>query len=424
MKVLVVGGGGREHALVWKIRQSPRVNQVFCAPGNAGIARQATCIQINSGDIDGLLRFARSEKIDLTIVGPEAPLTAGLVDSFSRAGLAVFGPAARAAALEGSKVWAKELMVKCNVPTAGHVVFDDPLRAKNYLLKNGVPCVVKADGLAAGKGVIVCGAIEQALQAVDEIMEKRVFGSAGDRLVIEEYLEGEEVSVLAFTDGEAVVPMMSAQDHKQVFDGDKGPNTGGMGAYAPAPVCTPEVYQAVLKQVFEPMVKILAEEGCPYKGVLYAGLMVTGEGIKVLEFNVRFGDPEAQPLLMLLETDLVDICEAVITGKLASMELKWKKGSAVCVVLASGGYPGNYTSGQAIKGLDDADGDLQVFHAGTAIKDGRLVTAGGRVLGVTAMAGDIARAIDRAYKGVEKIYFEGMSYRRDIGQKALRRKGF
>jgi phosphoribosylamine--glycine ligase len=424
MKALVIGSGGREHALVWKLQQSPRVKQVFCAPGNAGIARCATCIDISAGNITGLLNFARREKIDITFVGPEIPLTEGIVDSFNTAGLSIFGPVARAAAIEGSKIWAKELMTRYNIPTARYAVFDRAGAAREYLLKNGAPCVVKADGLAAGKGVVVCAAVEQALCAVEDIMEKKVFGSAGERVVIEECLEGEEVSVLAFTDGETVAPMLSAQDHKQVFDGDRGPNTGGMGAYAPAPVCTPEIYQAAQEQVLIPMIRALAAEGCPYRGVLYAGLMITSEGPQVLEFNVRFGDPEAQPLLMLLETDLVDVCEAIFAGRLSSLDIKWKQGAAVCVVLASGGYPGRYSTGYAIRGLEGLPGDLQVFHAGTAFKEGQLVNSGGRVLGVTAAAANIAEAVARVYAGVENIYFEGMHYRRDIGQKALLREGF
>ena len=423
MKVLVIGSGGREHALVWKIRQSPRVSQIFCAPGNAGIASQAECVDISADNIPGLFDFARREKIDLTLVGPEAPLTNGIVDSFKEAGLNIFGPTARAAAIEGSKVWSKTLMDKYNIPTAGFVIFSDPGSAGDYIKKNGAPCVVKADGLAAGKGVIVCATVEQALAAVDDIMVKSVFGSAGKRVVVEECLEGEEVSVMAFTDGETVVPMVSAQDHKQVFDADCGPNTGGMGAYAPAQVCTTEILQSALEDVLKPMVRALAREGCPYQGVLYAGLMITGKGTKTLEFNVRFGDPEAQPLLMLLETDLVDICESVVTGRLALQKVNWKKGSSVCVVLASGGYPGHYSTGYAIEGLEGLPDDLQVFHAGTKIKDGQLVTSGGRVLGVTTFAPDIQGAIAKAYDGVNRIRFKNMHFRSDIGHKALGRKG-
>lgn len=419
MKVLVVGGGGREHALVWKISQSPRVSEIFCAPGNAGIARLARCVDIAADDVNGLLEFALREKIELTVVGPEAPLTMGAVDAFEKAGLGVFGPTARAAAIEGSKVLAKEIMVKYNIPTAGYASFDNLSRAEEYINQHGAPCVVKADGLAAGKGVIVASTREEALEAVRLIMSQREFGAAGDRVVIEECLVGEEASILAFTDGETVVPMLPAQDHKQVYDGDKGPNTGGMGAYAPAPVCTPEILNFALEKILVPMVKAMASEGRPYRGVLYAGLMITSRGPRVLEFNARFGDPEAQPVLMLLETDLVDIMEAIIQRRLGSVDIKWKRGASVCVVLASGDYPGSYAKGDVITGLETEMPGLTVFHAGTALKDGRVVTAGGRVLGVTALGDDIPGAIEKAYAGVRNISFSGMHHRTDIGRKAL-----
>lgn len=420
MKVLVVGGGGREHALVWKLRQSPRVRKIYCAPGNAGIARLAECVQIAAEDVENLLRFARQERMDLTVVGPEAPLTAGIVDAFRREGLDAFGPSARAAAIEGSKAWAKELMAKYNIPTAEFRIFERPEEAREYVLQRGAPLVVKADGLAAGKGVKVCRTTGEALAAVADLMEKKVFGRAGERVVIEEFLTGEEVSVLAFTDGEAVVPMPAAQDHKQVYDNDQGPNTGGMGAYAPAPVCSEQILGEVMQKVLIPAVKGLAREGCPYRGVLYAGLILTEKGPKVLEFNARFGDPEAQPLLLLCRTDLVEIIESVLTGRLARQEIRWAKGAAVCVVLASGGYPGPYAKGKVITGLDAVPDDIIIFHAGTSLVDGQLVTAGGRVLGVTAVAGSIPEAVSRAYEGVRFISFEGMHYRRDIGRKALR----
>ncbi len=421
MKVLVVGGGGREHALVWKIAQSPRVKEIFCAPGNAGIARQARCVNIGTEDITSLLEFARREGVDLTVVGPEAPLCAGIADAFEGAGLRVFGPSRAAAELEGSKVFAKEIMKKYGIPTARFAVFDDPAAARSYIKEIGAPCVVKADGLAAGKGVIVAASEEEALAAVDTIMVERAFGRAGERVVIEECLEGEEVSVLAFTDGQTVVPMVSSQDHKRVYDGDRGPNTGGMGAYAPAPVYTPEIHRRTLEEILVPAVRAMREEGRPYRGVLYAGLMVTSEGPKVLEFNVRFGDPEAQPVLALLESDLVEIMEAVLEERLAGVEIRWRDGAAVCVVLASGGYPGSYEKGKVISGLDEVPPDVLVFHAGTAEAAGRVVTAGGRVLGVTAAAGDIASAVRAAYSVVEKINFEGMHYRRDIAGRALAR---
>ncbi|MCG9966613.1 phosphoribosylamine--glycine ligase [Pelotomaculum terephthalicicum JT] len=419
MKVLVVGGGGREHVLVWKLRQSPRVSEIYCAPGNAGIARQAACVNIGAEDIPSLLAFAREKAIDLTLVGPEAPLTAGIVDQFQAAGLKIFGPSRAAAEIEGSKVFAKDIMAKYNIPTAGYAVFTDPAEAAAYIEKAGVPCVLKADGLAAGKGVIIANDLRTARSAVRSIMVDRDFGEAGARLVVEECLTGEEVSILAFTDGETVVPMVSSQDHKRAFDNDEGPNTGGMGAYAPAPVYTPEVAKRSMEEILVPMIRALKAEGRTYRGVIYAGLMVSDGKPKVLEFNVRFGDPEAQPVLSLLETDLVEIMEAVLENRLAQIEIKWKPQASVCVVLASGGYPGSYEKGKAIGGLDVVPDDIMVFHAGTAEKDGRIVTSGGRVLGVTATGPDIPAAISKAYEAVEKIWFDGMHCRRDIGRKAL-----
>ncbi|OPX92299.1 phosphoribosylamine--glycine ligase [Pelotomaculum sp. PtaB.Bin117] len=419
MRVLVVGGGGREHVLVWKLRQSPRVSEIYCAPGNAGIARQAACVNIGAEDIPSLLAFAREKAIDLTLVGPEAPLTAGIVDQFQAAGLKIFGPSRAAAEIEGSKVFAKDIMAKYNIPTAGYAVFTDPAEAAAYIEKAGVPCVLKADGLAAGKGVIIANDLRTARAAVRSIMVDRDFGEAGARLVVEECLAGEEVSILAFTDGETVVPMVSSQDHKRAFDNDEGPNTGGMGAYAPAPVYTPEVAKRAMKEILVPMIRALKAEGRTYRGVIYAGLMVSDGKPKVLEFNVRFGDPEAQPVLSLLETDLVEIMEAVLENRLAQIEIKWKPQASVCVVLASGGYPGSYEKGKAIGGLDVVPDDIMVFHAGTAEKDGRIVTSGGRVLGVTATGPDIPAAISKAYEAVEKIGFDGMHCRRDIGRKAL-----
>jgi len=418
MKVLVVGGGGREHALVWKLRQSPQVKEIYCAPGNAGIAGEAACVNIGAEDIPALRSFARQQAIDLTLVGPEVPLTAGIVDVFQESGMRIFGPTGAAAAIEGSKVLAKELMAKYNIPSARYAVFDDPDRAAGYIKANGVPCVVKADGLAAGKGVIVAGDEETALNAVCSIMVDRIFGEAGRRVVIEECLTGEELSILAFTDGTAVVPMVSSQDHKRAFDGDKGPNTGGMGAYAPTPVCTDKVYRQALDEVLVPLIRGMASEGRTYRGVIYAGLMVTAEGPKVLEFNVRFGDPEAQPVLSLLETDLIEIIEAVLAGRLGQMDILWEKGAAVCVVLASAGYPGPYRKGKVIRGLADVPPEIKVFHAGTARRGDEIVTDGGRVLGVTAVAGSVSEAADKAYAAVERVYFDGMQFRRDIAYRA------
>lgn len=421
MRVLVVGGGGREHALVWKLKQSPRVTKVYCAPGNAGIARDAECIAIKAEDVQGLLDFALKNGIDLTVVGPEAPLNAGIVDIFEANGLKIFGPSQKAAEIEGSKVLSKEIMARYGIPTASYAVFTNPAEAASYIKRIGPPCVVKADGLAAGKGVIVALDEESALDAVRSIMVDKDFGPAGERLVVEEFLVGEEVSILAFTDGVNVVPMISSQDHKRAYDNDEGPNTGGMGAYAPAPVYTPEVHKKTMEEILIPMIQAMNKEGRTYRGVIYAGLMVDDSGPKVLEFNARFGDPEAQPVLMLLETDLVDIIEAIQDRRLDEIEIKWKDEAAVCVVLASGGYPGSYENGKLIRGLESPNGKVVVFHAGTAAKDGDIVTAGGRVLGVTASGPDIPSAIKRAYVAVDKIHFDGMHYRHDVGRKALER---
>lgn len=421
MKVLVVGGGGREHALVWKLKQSPRVQEIYCAPGNAGIARDARCVDIKADDTGGLLSFALKNSVDLTVVGPEAPLAVGIVDEFREAGLKIFGPSRAAAEIESSKVLAKEIMAKYHIPTAGYAVFDDPAAAGAYIKKNGVPCVVKAEGLAAGKGVIVAMDEQTALEGVRSIMVDRQFGAAGARVVVEECLAGEEVSILAFSDGVHVVPMVSSQDHKPVFENDRGPNTGGMGAYAPAPVYTPEIHKITMEKILRPVIRAMRAEGRTYCGVIYAGLMVTEEGPKVLEFNVRFGDPEAQPVLTLLETDLVEIMEAVLEGRLDQINIAWKEQSSVCVVLASGGYPGSYEKGKIIRGLGEVPDRVLVFHAGTAGKDGEIVTSGGRVLGVTATGADLPAAVESVYAAVDKISFEGMRYRRDIGRKALAR---
>lgn len=420
MKILVVGGGGREHALVWKLQQSPRVKQVFCAPGNAGISKIATCVNIAAEDMQGLLEFAKQEKIDLTVVGPEIPLTNGIVDLFRKEGLKIFGPSQAAAEIEGSKALAKDLMAKYNIPSARYATFENAEEARAYVKQHGAPCVIKADGLAAGKGVIVAMDDETALAAVDIIMAERAFGRAGDRVVIEEFLEGEEVSILAFVDGDTIVPMVASQDHKRVGDHDTGPNTGGMGAYAPAPIYTSELAKVVEKEILYPTVQAMAAEGRTYQGVLYAGLMITPNGPKVLEFNARFGDPETQPVLALLETDLVDIIEAILEGRLAEQPVKWKDEAAVCVVMAAAGYPGRYEKGMAISGLHQVPAGVEVFHAGTALREGQVVVTGGRVLGVTATGKDIPTAIDRAYQGVEAIRFEGAHYRKDIGKKALK----
>lgn len=424
MKVLVVGGGGREHALVWKIRQSPLVSELYCAPGNAGIARDARCVPINAGDVEALVQFARQEGMDLTVVGPEEPLVKGIAERFRAEGLPLFGVSQQAAILEGSKSFAKELMRRHGIPTAQFHVFKDPNGARSYVTQTGAPIVVKADGLAAGKGVFVCRTVEEALCAIEEIMVKRAFGDAGNVLLVEECLEGEEASFLAITDGHTVIPFPPAQDHKAVYDGDQGPNTGGMGAYSPAPVITDSLAQEIMERIMVPIVRAMAEEGRPYRGVLYAGLMICQGEPKVLEFNVRLGDPETQPLLVRLASDLVPLLMAALEGRLDRVQPVWEEGAAVCVVMASNGYPGPYEKGKPIYGLGEAEAmeDVVVFHAGTREENGQILTNGGRVLGVTARGQDVAQAVERAYSAVEKIHWDGLHYRKDIGQKALRKE--
>jgi phosphoribosylamine---glycine ligase len=423
MKILMVGQGGREHSLLWKLAQSPQKPLLYAAPGNAGMAQIATCINIGATDLPNLADFASQEKIDLTLVGPEVPLTLGIVDLFEARGLKIFGARRDAAMIEGSKSFAKNLMRKYNIPTAEYEIFHDPQKAKAYLEKVGAPIVVKADGLAAGKGAIVCPTLEAAHEAITTIMEERVFGDAGAQVVIEEYLIGEEASFLAFTDGKTVLPMASSQDHKPIFDNDQGPNTGGMGAYSPAPVVTDDVHKKIMDRVMLPAVQGMAAEGHPYKGVLYAGLMIKDGEPKALEFNARFGDPEAQPLVARMASDLIPVLEAVIEERLHTATLEWRPEPTVCVVMASGGYPGSYDKGKVISGLDEAAGvpGVVVFHAGTALKNGKVVTDGGRVLNVTGIGKDIREAIATAYQGVKKIYWEGVHYRNDIGKKALDR---
>lgn len=421
MKVLVIGSGGREHALVWKLAQSPQNPQLFAAPGNAGIAELARCVPIAADDLKGLRDFALEEGIELTVVGPEVPLALGIVDLFQGSGLRIFGPTKAAAQIEASKVFAKEFMREVGIPTGDFKVFDDYGQALDYLQGWDGPIVVKADGLAAGKGSIVCDNRQEAEAALELIMVERKFGASGDRVLIEERLYGEEASCLAFSDGERIALFPPTQDHKPVFDGDRGPNTGGMGCYAPAPVVNPELQEEIRRTILEPAIRGLAERGCPYRGVLYAGVIITEEGPKVLEFNCRFGDPETQPQVPLLESDLLAILEACIDGRLEEGRVRWRKGAAVCVVLASGGYPGEYEKGKPITGLDRiTDPQTTVFHAGTARRDGGLVTNGGRVLGVTSWDDTIERAIKRVYQQVGLIQFEKMHYRTDIGAKALR----
>jgi phosphoribosylamine--glycine ligase len=421
MKVLVVGSGGREHALVWKIAQSPRVKEVVCAPGNGGISRIARCIAIAADDLEGLARFAQDQKIDLTVVGPELPLTMGIVDLFQKEGLTIFGASKGAAQLEGSKAFAKDLMKKYNIPSAEYRVFDDHDQAVAYIKKEGAPIVVKADGLAAGKGVFVAATVEEALEALDVIMVKRIFGEAGERAVIEECLVGEEASFIAFSDGEHVLPMASSQDHKPIFDDDQGPNTGGMGAYSPAPMVTPAVHDRIMSEIMIPTVKALAAEGHPYHGVLYAGLMINAGEPKVLEFNCRLGDPETQSIFMRMKGDLVPVMKACIDGGLAAVEIAWDPRTAVCVVMASQGYPGSYEKGKVIKGLEVVEGmeGVYCFHAGTRVENGNYLTAGGRILGVTGLGKGIKEAMDVTYRAVAEITWDGAYFRTDIGEKAL-----
>lgn len=421
MKILVVGGGGREHTLVWKLRQANENHQLFCAPGNAGIAGLATCVDIAANNVQALVEFALQEKIDLTIVGPEEPLTGGIVDAFQEKGLRIFGPDKKAAKLEGSKVFAKEFLKKYQIPTARFRAFSEIEAAKRYLDFMAFPCVVKADGLAAGKGVIIAQDRAEAERAIELIMREKAFGEAGEQLVIEECLRGEEASFLAFTDGKTVLALPSSQDHKAAYDGDKGPNTGGMGAYSPAPVITEEMTKRVMDEIMLPVVRGMASEGRPYTGILYAGLMIDEDRMHVLEFNCRFGDPECQPLLMRVQTDLVELCNHCIDGTLDKAQLEIDPRPAVCVVMAAEGYPGTYARGQVITGLEQAAAmkNVEVFHAGTSRQDGQVVTNGGRVLGVTAIGDTIQEAVKTAYAAVDVIQWEGSWFRRDIAYRAL-----
>lgn len=419
MNILVIGSGGREHALCWKLSESPQTEQIYAIPGNPGMGASAA---IALDDHAAILRFVKEHEIGLVVVGPEVPLMNGLVDELEAAGIRAFGPRANAAEIEGSKSFAKDLMKKYGIPTARYEVFTAAEPARAYIRQEGAPIVVKADGLAAGKGVIVAMTEQEALDAVDAIMEDHSFGDAGARVVIEEFMEGEEASLLAFTDGRTIRPMISAQDHKRAYDGDRGPNTGGMGTYAPAPVMTPEMTERAVEEILKPTIAAMAKEGRTYRGCLYLGLMVTVDGPKVVEFNARFGDPETQVVLPLLDSDLVAIMCACADGTLADVPIRWKDGAAVCVVLASGGYPGHYDKGQEIHGLADAEAmGALVFHAGTAMKDGKLVTNGGRVLGVVGRGTDISSAVDSAYAAATKISFKDAYYRKDIAHRALER---
>jgi phosphoribosylamine---glycine ligase len=421
VKVLVIGSGGREHALVWKLAQSPLLSRLYCAPGNAGTAEQAENVPINVDDIPGLLAFAREQAIDFTVVGPELPLELGIVDRFRQAGLAIFGPTQQAAQLETSKAFAKALMTKYGIPTAAFRTFSDPQQAETYIAEHDVPLVVKADGLAAGKGVIICKTHESAYHAVDQVMRAKVFGDSGTQVVIEEYLQGDEVSFFALTDGTSLVPLAACQDHKAIYDADEGPNTGGMGAYSPVPVVDGILSERIIVEIMQPTVHAMAAEGRLYQGVLFAGLILINRRPYVLEFNARFGDPEAQVLMMRLDSDLLPLLLATTQGTIARQACRWLEDAAICVVMASHGYPEEYERGKPITGLDRAAEvpGIAAFHAGTARRDGRLVTNGGRVLGVTARGPDLHAALERVYRTVHGITWDGVHYRTDIGRKAL-----
>jgi phosphoribosylamine--glycine ligase len=422
MRILVIGSGGREHALVWKLSQSPRVKKIYCAPGSAAIGELAGVVPIAPDQVQQLAEFAATEKIDLTVVGPELPLTLGIADIFAAQGLRLFGPNRAAAQLEGSKAFAKELLKENHIPTASFGVFTEPSAAKQFIDQQPSPYVVKADGLAAGKGVLICANRDEAEAAIDETLVRKSFGQAGETVVIEEFLEGEEASFMALTDGEHILPLATSQDHKRVFDQDQGPNTGGMGAYSPAPVVTSEIHTRVLNEILNPLIGGLRKRGICYRGLIYVGLMITKSGPKVLEFNVRFGDPECQPIMMRLKSDLVPLLEATIDGKLDQVEPLWHDDAAVCVVLCARGYPGSYEKGSAIHGLEKLKDWKKgvAFHAGTTKKNGAWFTSGGRVLGVTARGSDIAEAVREAYAGVRQISWDGMHYRTDIGHRALK----
>lgn len=423
MKVLVIGGGGREHTIVWKLSQSRLVDKIYCCPGNAGIAGIAECIDVHQNDFRALLDFVKYEWIDLTIVGPEDPLSKGIVNMFEKEKRRILGPTLEAAQLESSKVFSKNLMRSHGIPTADFKVFTSYLHAEEHIKFKGVPIVIKADGLAAGKGVFIATTMDEAMDALKTIMKEKAFGPAGDRVLIEDCLQGEEASFMAFADGSTIVPMASSQDHKRIFDGDKGLNTGGMGAYSPAPVVTDDLARKVMEKVMRPTIKALASEGISYKGILYAGLMINGDNISVLEFNCRLGDPETQPVLSRLKSDFMEVAMAITDGRLSSVPLEWHQQASVCVVISSQGYPGAYRKGDVITGLDEANAldGVHVFHAGTAFKGSDIVTSGGRVLGVTALGADIADAKRNAYAGVSKIRFDGMHYRKDIADRALNR---
>lgn len=417
MKILVVGGGGREHALIWKIAQNPRAEKIYCAPGNGGISRLAECVDIAATDIAAMVAFAKEKAIDFVVVAPDDPLALGMVDAMEAAGIRAFGPNKAAAIIEASKAYSKQLMKKYHIPTAEYEIFSDYSAAKEYVEICKIPVVLKADGLALGKGVLICKTREEARAGLKTIMEDKAFGSAGNTVVIEEFLEGPEVSVLTFCDGTTILPMESAQDHKRALDNDEGTNTGGMGTFCPTPKYTAEMRRRVEEEIIVPTMHALNKEGRKFKGVIFFGLMLTKDGPKLLEYNARFGDPEAQSVLFRMKNDLLTILEAVVDERLNEIQLEWEPGAAVCVVMASGGYPGSYEKGKEITGLEQVDEDVMVFHAGTKLEDGKFRTAGGRVLGVTARGRDMEEAREKAYANVKKIHFDGAHYRTDIGIK-------
>lgn len=426
MNLLVIGGGGREHAIIKKLRENKQVKKIYALPGNGGIGADAQCVPIKATDIEGVLEFAKSHKVDFAAVIPDDPLALGLADKLREMGIPTFGPTAQAAEIESSKVFAKNLMQKYHIPTADYQVFDQAEKAMEYIAsKNKYPVVIKADGLALGKGVIIAQDQQSAKEAVEAIMNEKIFGKSGDHVIVEEFLQGPEVSVLSFTDGETLVPMVTSMDHKRAYDGDEGPNTGGMGAVAPNPYYTKEVAERCMEEIFLPTIRAMKQEGRPFQGCLYFGLMLTEDGPKVIEYNCRFGDPETQVVLPLLKTDLLTIFQAVMEGKLSEQKVEFLDKAACCVILASGGYPKNYYTGLPISGIGEAEQmeDVSVYHAGTKMEDGKLLTAGGRVLGVTAVADDLAGAMEKAYEAAGKIHFDNMHYRRDIGRRALSMRG-
>ena len=426
MNLLVIGGGGREHAIIKKLRENKQVKKIYALPGNGGIGEDAQCVPIKATDVEGVLEFAKSHKVDFAAVIPDDPLALGLADKLREMGIPTFGPTAQAAEIESSKVFAKNLMQKYHIPTADYQVFDQAEKAMEYITqKNKYPVVIKADGLALGKGVIIAQNPQAAKEAVEAIMNEKIFGKSGDHVIVEEFLQGPEVSVLSFTDGETLRPMVTSMDHKRAYDGDEGPNTGGMGAVAPNPYYTKEVAQRCMEEIFLPTIRAMKQEGSPLQGCLYFGLMLTEDGPKVIEYNCRFGDPETQVVLPLLKTDLLTIFQAVMEGKLSEQKVEFLDKAACCVILASGGYPKNYYTGLPISGIGEAEQmeDVSVYHAGTKMEDGKLLTAGGRVLGVTALANDLPGAMEKAYEAAGKIHFDNMHYRRDIGRRALSMRG-